>query len=53
MDEIIKNFDEWLHMESQLLRAKPDQELSEVYLGIRSISKNSKNLENFEIIRKL
>ena len=52
MDELMKEFDEWMHLEGELQKKQPDYSLDEAYLFLQNTSKKSKNLEKIEIFQK-
>jgi len=52
MDELMKEFDEWMYLEGELQKKQPDYSLDEAYLFLQNTSKKSKNLEKIEIFQK-
>lgn len=52
MDELMKEFDEWMHLEGELQKKQPDYSLDEAYLFLQNTSKKSKDLEKIEIFQK-
>lgn len=53
MDEMMKEFDEWMHLEGELQKKQRDYTLDEAYLFLQSTSKKSKNLEKNEKYQKI
>lgn len=51
MDELMKEFDEWMYLEGELQKKQPDYSLDEAYLFLQNTSIKSKNLEKIEIFQ--
>ncbi len=53
MDELMKEFDEWMNLEGGLQKKQRDYTLDEAYLFLQNTSKKSKNLEKIEKLKKI